>query len=137
MATAKKKGKPLGPRVTVQFSSSGGGKDKKNPRYVLMLKSTAEYFGFKSVPIAQVKTKSGYNFPVRGQKGGGSIKIPALSSGAAAKKAGSVKYKSIPVPASANIADTIKFLGTASKNKPKSFVTRDGQTFPISDGKTK
>lgn len=122
------KGTKLGPRVTVQFAAaSKGGKDKaaKGASYIYMLKSTAEFYGFKSVPSAAVKTKKGKTIAVRGCVGSGSIKVPA------GEKNGKTSYKSIPVPAGATIADIQKFLKSATKSKPASFASVDGKSYPV------
>ena len=127
------KGTKLGPRVTVQFGAASrqskktGSGSTNNARYVYMLKSTAELFGFKVVPSAGVKTKKGGTRVVRGSIGSGSIKVPAGSP----DKDGKQKFKSIPVPAGATVADIQKFLKTASKTKPTSFVSVDGRTYPV------
>ncbi|GAX44717.1 hypothetical protein NIES4075_57360 [Tolypothrix sp. NIES-4075] len=128
------KGTKLGPRVTVQFASAkrqsktakGAGQKPEGAAYVYMLKSTAELFGFKAVPSAGVKTKKGNTIAVRGSKGSGSIKVPVGDS-----KDGKQKYKSIPVPAGATIADIQKFLKTATKTKPTSFSSVDGRSYPV------
>lgn len=125
------KGKKLGPRVTVQFAAAkrtpkGAQKSKSNnPVYVFMRKETAEYFGFKIVQSAGVKTKKGNTIAVRGSFGAGSIKVP--EPGNSDKK----KYRQIPVPGNATIADVQKFLRTASKNKPEAFASVDGRTYPV------
>ena len=126
------KGKKLGPRVTVEFGKSTR-KSKSNPsgggaRYVFMLKSIADALGLKIVPSAGVKTKKGNTIAVRGNKGSGSIMVPAAK--------GSTKKFSIPVPPGATIADIRKFLTTA-KNKPESFVSVNGQSYPIITGNGK
>jgi hypothetical protein len=123
------KGKKLGPRVTVQFAAAKkqpkGSKTKGGAVYVYMRKETADFFGFKIVPSAGVKTSKGYTLAVRGSFGAGSIKVPDPTS------KDKPKYKRIPVPASATIADIQKFLKTATKNKPQQFASVDGRTYPI------
>ncbi|MCC5624451.1 hypothetical protein [Nostoc sp. CHAB 5715] len=124
------KGTKLGPRVTVQFAaakktSKKTGTQGGSARYVFMLKSTAEALGLKAVPQAGVKNKKGTTIAVRGSKGAGSIKVPIGNS-----KDGKQKYKSIPVPAGATINEIRQFLSKAS-NKPQSFVSVDGRTYPI------
>ena len=132
MAGTPGKGTKLGPRVTVQFASASkqskktGSGSNSSARYIYMLKSTADFFGFKAVPSAGVKTKKGNTIAVRGCKGSGSIKVPA-GDGTNGKK----KSKSIPVPAGATIADIQKFLKSASKTKPQSFVSVDGRSYPV------
>ncbi|MBD2609453.1 hypothetical protein H6G81_34430 [Scytonema hofmannii FACHB-248] len=137
-----KKGQKLGPRATVVFGTiktvnpankSGTG---RSVQYSYMRKSTAEFFGLKPAPDAKgVKGKNGRQVSVKGSKGSGSIKIPVGSGTGAtpAAKAGKGKivYKSIPVPSGANIDSIKKFIGTFTKNKPDSFVTKDGQTWPV------
>ncbi|WP_017652562.1 hypothetical protein [Fortiea contorta] len=123
------KGKKLGIRVTVEFGKAK--KSKSNPnggsaRYVYMLKSTAEALGLKIVPSAGVKTKKGNTVAVRGAKGSGSIKVAVGGE----SKDGKQKYKSVPVPAGATIADIRKFLSGASK-KPQSFVSVNGRSYPV------
>jgi hypothetical protein len=138
------KAQKIGPRVTVVFGTiqvansankSGGG---RKTVYVYMRKSTAEYFGLKEAPNAVVQTKNKRKLPVRGSKGAGSIKIPVGAGtkvGGGAKGAGKVVYKRIPVPSGANIETIRKFIGTFSKNKPDSFVTKDGRTWPVGTSK--
>ena len=131
MAGTSGKGTKLGPRVTVQFASASkqskttGAGSNSSARYVYMLKSTADLFGFKAVPSAGVKTKKGNTVAVRGCKGSGSIKVSTGDG-----KDGKKKYKSIPVPAGATIADIQKFLKSAQNYKPDSFVSVDRRSYP-------
>lgn len=119
-----------GPRVIVAF-----GKDPKTKKatYVRMTKSVAEYFGFqqeKKVPTR--KSSKGRIIPVPGSVGAGSIKVPSGKFGkAGADKVKSVLYKSIPVPSGATLPQIEAFLKKATKNKPESFVSRDGRSWPI------
>lgn len=127
------KGTKLGPRVTVQFAaakrqskdSKAAGKKTEGAVYVYMLKSTADFLGLKAVPSAGVKTKKGNTVAVRGSKGSGSIKVPIGEA-----KDGKQKYKSIPVPAGATIAQIQNFL-KAAKTKPASFTSVNGRSYPI------
>jgi hypothetical protein len=135
--TKKKASKPLGPRVTVLFSSGTGKTGNKNNKYVFMRKETADYFGFKIVVNPVIKTKAGYELPVRGTTGAGSIKVPLAKSGTAKGGTKVVRYRRIPVPASANISQIRKFLQTATRNKPEQFASTDGRTHPVGGSKTK
>lgn len=138
MATTKK-GTKLGPRVTVrigQVKKTVAGKAKNVTVYSYMAKSTADYFGFKIEKSATSTASSGSGGKkrsprlLRGSVGSGSIKIPAGKT-----KAGATKYKRIPVPSGLPLVQIQAFLGKASKNKPESFVSREGRTYPISTGK--
>lgn len=137
MATTKK-GTKLGPRVTVrigQVKKTVAGKAKNVTVYSYMAKSTADYFGFKIENAAKSTPSSGGGKKgtarlLRGSVGSGSIKIPAGKT-----KAGATKYKRIPVPSGLPLVQIQAFLGKASKNKPESFVSREGRTYPISTGK--
>jgi hypothetical protein len=141
---AQKKQK-LGPRATVVFgsvsvskSTNTSGKGRKTV-YIYMRKSTAEYFGLTIATNAVVETKNKKKMPVRGSKGAGSIKIP-VGSGTGGRNAanagkGKVVYKAIPVPAGATIELIRKFIGTFKKNKPDSFVTKDGRTWGVGTSK--
>ena len=122
-----KNSKKLGPRVTVLFSaasSTGKGNTKNKTKYVYMRKATADYFGFKAVPDAQVKTKNNRNMAVRGSFGAGSITFYNRSG----EKTKSIK---IPVPAGATISQIKQFLQKASKNKPDSFSSVNGRSYPV------
>lgn len=140
MAAATKK---RGPRATVLFQSgSGQGKGAKS-QYVYMLRSVAEKLGLKIVPDATVERKApkggkgkAVKVAVRGSVGAKRIKVPlpGTNSSTASKKGATVKYLSVPVPASANISSIKKFLGTASK-KPTSFVSPDGRTYSLNTTK--
>ncbi|MBE9215689.1 hypothetical protein IQ247_23990 [Plectonema cf. radiosum LEGE 06105] len=123
------KGKPLGPRVTVLFGDvkrTGRGKQattKGSARYVYMLKSTAEFFGFKVVPNAQVVTKNKATLAVRGSSGAGSIKLYV-------KSGDKNKAVRIPVPGGATITEIKAFLQKATK-VPESFTSVNGRQYPI------
>lgn len=132
MATTKPKGKPLGPRVTVVFGKVTTGKRKGQTMYTYMLKSTADYFGFKAAPKAVgKKPKKGQPRLIRGSKGGGSIKVAMKRAGTAKGGKSVTRFRSIPVPPGATLQDCQKFLQGASKNKPESFASKDGQTYPV------
>lgn len=130
MAAPKKNSKALGPRVTVLFAAAGRtgkgktGKTTNNAKYVYMLKSTATKFGFKEVPDAQVKTKKETFLAVRGSKGAGSIKIP-VGTGK------DQKLVRMPVPAGSTITEIKKFLQQAKSNKPETFYSVNGRSYPV------
>jgi hypothetical protein len=117
----------LGPRVTVAV-----GKDKAGKAiYSYMLEATAKYFGFSyEKNIVTRKNKKGRSVPIRGAVGQGHIKLPTGKT----KKIGKntiVLYKQVPMPGSMNIAKIGAFLKKATKNKPKSFVSQDGVSYPV------
>lgn len=115
----------LGPRVTVAV-----GKDSKGIAiYSFMLKKHADYFKFPGVQktIVTRKGKKGKVVAIRGAIGQGHIKVPTDLPG----KKGGKKYYQMPMPAGMTIAKIGAFLKTASKNKPESFVTQDGVTYPV------
>ncbi|MBE9213718.1 hypothetical protein IQ247_13760 [Plectonema cf. radiosum LEGE 06105] len=115
----------LGPRVTVAV-----GKDSKGIAiYSYMLKKHADYFKFPGVQntIVTRKGKGGRTAPVRGAIGQGHIKVPTQLKG----KKGVTKYYQMPMPAGMTISKIGAFLKTASKNKPESFVTQDGVSYPV------
>lgn len=115
----------LGPRALVQFGKTG--KDGK-VQYSKMLKQTAEYFGFKvEKKIPTRKGKRGQTVPIPGSQGSKFIAIP---TGKKTKKGGN-QYKQIPVPAGANLTQIGVFLKKATKNKPDTFVSHDGRTWPV------
>ena len=119
------KGRELGPRVTVAV-----GKDKNGKAiYSYMLKKHADYFSFPGVQNSIVTRKSakGRTVPIRGSVGQGHIKVPTGKK--TAKKAN--QYYQMPMPAGMTIAKIGAFLASAKKNKPDSFVTQDGITFPV------
>ena len=119
------KGRELGPRVTVAV---GKGKDGK-AIYSYMLKKHADYFSFPGVQnsIVTKQVKKGRTIAIRGSVGQGHIKVPTGKE--TAKKA--KQYFQMPMPAGMTIAKIGAFLATAKKNKPESFVTQDGVTFPV------
>jgi hypothetical protein len=124
------KGKKLGSRVTVRYAVESG----NQPVYVYMLKSTAEFFGFKYDKVALKTTKKNYKIPVRGSVGAKSIKIPTGKYKTYTTKGKSLKieiFKRIPIPTSGNLIKTIKFLKSATKNKPEKFISPDGRTWPV------
>jgi hypothetical protein len=129
-------GKKLGPRATVLFKA-GTGKDSQS-QYVYLLKSVADKLGLKTVPDPTItrkaakgsKKKGEIKVPVRGSVGAKRIKV--IVAEATTKTA--AKYVSVPVPGSANITDIKKFLSGASK-KPASFVSPNGRTYYLTQGK--
>ena len=139
MAGATKTTKALGPRVTVlvgQVKKKVGGKDSNVNVYSYMAKSTADFFGFKAVASATTApaTRSGgkKSTPrlVRGSSGSGSIKVPAGKT-----NKGKQSYKRIPMPSGLPLTQIKAFLSKATQNKPTSFVSRDGRTYPVGDSK--
>jgi hypothetical protein len=68
---------------------------------------------------------------VRGASGSGSVKVPAGKPAQGKKQA----YKRIPIPGGLPLVQIKAFLQKASKNKPTSFVSKDGRSYPISDSK--
>jgi hypothetical protein len=140
MAGTPAKSKALGQRVTVlmgQVKKKVKGKDTNTNVYSLMLKSTADYFGFKIEASATTKPSSGSGSKkrsprlIRGSSGSGSIKVPAGKPATGKKQA----YKRIPIPNGLTLIQIKAFLSKASKNKPTSFVSKDGRSYPISDAK--
>jgi hypothetical protein len=138
MADAKKS-KALGQRVTVlvgQVKKKKNGKDTNVNVYSHMLKSTADYFGFKieasatTTPSSKGGGKKATPRLVRGSSGAGSIKVPK-----AAAKDKKPTFARIPIPSGLPLTQIKAFLQKASKNKPTSFVSRDGRSYPISDAK--
>ena len=121
-----------GPRATVLFKQGSGNTPTKR---VYMLKSTADFFGFKidkGIKITRNKTR----LTVRGSFGAGSIKVPTGRTGTTRVNGKTVKYEKtvdIPVPSGANIEDIRKFLRTATKNKPDRFATIYGRVYPVAD----
>ncbi|AFY54392.1 hypothetical protein Riv7116_1851 [Rivularia sp. PCC 7116] len=115
----------LGPRVTVAVGKDSTGK----AIYSYMLKKHADFFKFPGVQnkIVTRKNKKGKPVAIRGAIGQGHIKVP---TGKKSKK-GAKRYYQMPMPAGMTIAKIGEFLKTASKNKPDSFVTEDGVTYPI------
>lgn len=137
MATPTKRPK-LGPRVSVVIATvkkKVGGKDRTVKLVSYMAKSTADFYGFKAeaVKTTATKTASGRTSPprlIRGSTGAGSIKVPAGTTSRA--RGAKTKYRSIPMPSGVTNVQIEAFLKKASKNKPSSFVSRDGITYPIS-----
>lgn len=135
MATTNRK--KLGPRTSVLVGTvkkKVGGKDVTVKLVSNMAASTAALFGFKSETIRSTpaKTSGGKTKAprlIRGSKGAGSIKVPAGTTSKA--KGGVVKYVSIPMPAGTTLNQIEAFLKKATKNKPTSFVSKDGRTHPI------
>jgi len=121
-------------RVTVlvgQVKKKVNGKDTNVNVYSFMQKSTADYFGFTVATSATTapSNKSGGKKAsprlVRGSSGSGSIKI----------KGADKKTYSIPIPSGVPLVQIKAFLGKASKNKPESFVSKDGRSYPVSTKK--
>jgi hypothetical protein len=134
------KAKALGQRVTVlvgQVKKKKNGKDTNVNVYSHMLKNTADYFGFKieasatTTPSNKSGGKKATPRLVRGSSGSGSIKVPAGKPAAGKKQ----QYKRVPIPSGLPLTQIKAFLQKASKNKPTSFVSRDGRSYPISDAK--
>ncbi|MEM9926768.1 MAG: hypothetical protein AAF915_23975 [Cyanobacteria bacterium P01_D01_bin.50] len=106
---------------------------KKPGRRVFMLKQTAEHFGFKVAPYTK-KNSKGYNIPVKGSKGSGSVKVPSGEIGTTKYNKKTIKYaklKRIPVPSDATIIEIQAFLKKATKNKPETFYSVDGTSHPV------
>ncbi|AFY72962.1 hypothetical protein Syn7502_00830 [Synechococcus sp. PCC 7502] len=140
MATTTKRAK-VGPRASVVIGTvkkTIGGKSKTVKLVSYMAKSTADFFGFKTEAVKSTATKSAGGKTVaprliRGSIGAGSIKVPAGKTSAA--KGGVQKFKQIPIPSGATNVQIEAFLKTATKNKPTSFVSRDGRTYAVSGTK--
>lgn len=129
----------IGPRVTVlvgQVKKKKGSTSTNVNVYSYMPKSTADFFGFKienaakSTPSSKSGGKATTARLLRGSVGGGSIKVPV---GKTAK--GATKYKQIPMPSGLPLAQIQAFLGKAKSNKPDSFVSRGGRTYPVGANK--
>ncbi len=140
MAGTTTKSRALGQRVTVlvgQVKRKVNGKDSNVNVYSNMLKSTADYFGFKieasatTTPSSKGGGKKATPRLVRGSSGAGSIKVPAGKPATGKKQ----QYKRVPIPSGLPLTRIKAFLQKASKNKPTSFVSRDGRSYPISDAK--
>lgn len=94
-----------------------------------MRKATADYFGFKYEKKIKIRIgKKKQRVPIKGSMGAGSIKVPTKNK---AKGGVGFKLAQIPVPGPATILDIQTFLKTASKNKPESFFSVDGQSWPV------
>jgi hypothetical protein len=140
MATKTNKKNLIGPRVSVlvaQITKKVGSKSTKTNVYSYMRKATAEFFGFKvanavSTPASKTGTKKVAQL-VRGSVGSGSIKVPVPKNTKDKTKA--QKYRQIPIPAGVGLVQIQSFLKKATKNKPESFVSKDGRTYPVVKGK--
>lgn len=130
----------IGPRVTVSVGSKKVGTTNIT-LYSYMPKTVADLFGFKAIsaPKAKDRTVNGKKVAgglIRGSLGAGSIKVPiGKPTKKKSKSGGSTsvqKYRSIPMPGGATNVMISAFLKKASKNKPTSFVSRDGKTYPVS-----
>lgn len=123
---SKLKGKAKGARVTIRVTS-----DPKTKRavYTAMFGYVATYFGISPDPVTGVKGKNGRMYYPRGSRGAGSIKVPkAPPTGKVVKPS----YYSIPIPGGVDHREISEFLTKrCTKNKPKSYVTKDGRTVPI------
>jgi hypothetical protein len=132
----------IGPRVTVAIGTKKVG-NANVTLYSYMPKTVADLFGFKAVaaPKAKDRTVGGKKITgglIRGSIGAGSIKVPigkpTKKKGTSGKTTTVQKYRSIPVPNGATNAMIVAFLKKAGKNKPTSFVSRDGRTYPVTSG---
>lgn len=130
----------IGPRVTVSVGSKKVGTANVT-LYSYMPKTVADLFGFKpiSAPKSKDRTVNGKKVAgslIRGSLGAGSIKVPIGKPTKKKSKSGGnttvQKYRSIPMPNGATNVMIVAFLKKASKNKPASFVSRDGRTYPVS-----
>jgi hypothetical protein len=108
--------------------------------YSYMPKTVADLYGFKPIaaPKAKDRTVNGKKVTgglIRGSLGAGSIRVPIGKPIKKKSKTGGTttvqKYRSIPVPNGATNAMIVAFLKKASKNKPASFVSRDGRSYPV------
>lgn len=133
----------IGPRVTVAVGSRKVG-NQTQILYSYMPKTVADLFGFKPAPNAKAKdrTVSGKKITgglIRGSFGAGAIKVPVgkptKKKNAAGKAVSVQKYRSIPMPGGMTNTMISTFLKKASKNKPTSFVSRDGRSYPVSTAK--
>lgn len=123
------KGTKLGPRVTVKVGKGIGTKQADVDLYSYMLKSTAEYFGIAPDPAPTKTTKKGYKITIRGSKGANWIKIPTEKK----TSKGYVQYLRIPMPMGMTVEKITDFLSTKiTKNKPDTFITKDGWSRQIS-----
>ncbi len=129
----------IGPRVTVSIGSKKVG-NQTVTLYSYMPKTVADLYGFKPIaaPKAKDRTVNGKKVTgglIRGSLGAGSIRVPIGKPIKKKSKTGGTttvqKYRSIPVPNGATNAMIVAFLKKASKNKPASFVSRDGRSYPV------
>lgn len=129
----------IGPRVTVSVGTKKVG-NATVTLYSYMPKTIADLFGFKAIsaPKSKDHTVNGKKVAgglIRGSFGAGSIKVPiGKPTKKKSKSGGSTsiqKYRSIPMPNGATNVMISAFLKKATKNKPASFVSRDGRTYPV------
>jgi hypothetical protein len=126
--------------VVATVKKKVNGKDQNVKLVSYMSKATADFFGFKTESVKTVagKTAAGKTKAprlIRGSRGAGSIKVPAGKTSAG--KGSKQKYKSIPLPSGTTLVQTEAFLKKATKNKPTSFVSKDGITYPITGTATR
>lgn len=130
----------IGPRVTVTVGTKKDGTVSKT-LYSYMPKVVADLFGFKAIAAPKSKdrtvgTKKIAGSLIRGSSGAGSIKVPIGKPIKKKNKTGGTtsvqKYRSIPMPNGVTNVMIAAFLKKATKNKPTSFVSRDGRTYPVS-----
>lgn len=133
----------IGPRITVVIGTKKVGNETVT-LYSYMPKAVADLFGFKGVAAPKSKDRKVGNKTItgnllRGSSGAGSIKVPIgkpiKKKNAKGKQTSVQKYRSIPVPNGATNVMIVAFLKKATKNKPTSFVSRDGRTYPVTAGK--
>jgi hypothetical protein len=136
MATKRPK---IGPRVTVAVGSKKVG-NATVQLYSYMPKGVADLFGFKAIaaPKSKDRTVGGKKIAgglLRGSFGAGSIKVPigkpTTKKNAAGKSTSVQKYRSIPMPNGVTNTMIAAFLKKATKNKPVSFVSVGGRTYPV------
>lgn len=130
----------IGPRVTVSVGTKKVGTANVT-LYSYMPKTVADLFGFKAVsaPKSKDRTVNGKKIAgglIRGSIGAGSIKVPIgkpikKKNSTTGKQVSVQKFRSIPMPNGATNVMIVAFLKKASKNKPPSFVSRDGRTYSV------
>ncbi len=137
MATTKRAA--IGPRVTVAIGSKKVG-NATVTLYSYMPKTVADLYGFKAISAPKSKDRKvgGKTITgglIRGSIGAGSIKVPigkpVKKKSASGTSTSVQKYRSIPMPNGATNAMIVAFLRKATKNKPTSFVSRDGRSYPV------
>lgn len=129
----------IGPRVTVSVGSKKVG-NANVTFYSYMPKTVADLFGFKAIsaPKSKDRTVNGKKVAgslIRGSFGAGSIKVPIGKPTKKKSKTGGTtsvqKFRSIPMPGGVTNVMIAAFLKKATKNKPASFVSRDGRSYPV------
>lgn len=137
MATTKRPA--IGPRVTVAVGTKKVG-NATVTLYSYMPKTIADLYGFKAISAPKSKDhkvggKTVAGGLIRGSFGAGSIKVPlgkpTKKKSASGKQVSVQKFRSIPMPNGATNVMIVAFLKKATKNKPVSFVSRDGRTYPV------